>query len=65
MPWRGEKYEEKGYDQLIDYLDSQEQKKGWLISFSGNKKSPRKGGTFEYKNFEIVETIVAYHDNEK
>jgi hypothetical protein len=63
--WRGEAYEEKGYDQLVDYLDSQERKKGWLISFSGNKKSPRAGGMFAYKGFEIVETIIAYRGSEK
>jgi hypothetical protein len=62
--WRGEAYEVKGYDQLTDYLCSQEQKKGWLISFSGNKKSPRKGGTFEHKGFEIAETIIAYREKE-
>jgi hypothetical protein len=63
--WHGEAYEEKGCEQLVDYLDSQEQKKGWLVSFAGNKKSPRASGTFEYRGFEIAETVIAYRDREK
>jgi hypothetical protein len=61
--WHGEQYESDGIDQLSDYLDSQEQKKGWLVSFCGNKNSPREGGTFEHKGFTIAETVIAYRDN--
>jgi len=60
--WRGQQYEESGYAQLADYLDSQGQKKGWLISFSGNKKSPGACSVFEHKGLEIAETVIAYRD---
>jgi len=36
--WYGEKYHKKGLDQLADYLDRQEQKKGYLIIFNPNTK---------------------------
>ncbi|MCL1897066.1 MAG: 9-O-acetyl-N-acetylneuraminate esterase, partial [Clostridiales bacterium] len=60
--WRGRQYEEDGYAQLAGYLDGQEQKKGWLISFSGNKKTPGESKTFEYDGFEIAETVIAYRE---
>jgi hypothetical protein len=58
--WRGEKYENAGLDQLTDYLDAQEQANGWLISFSGNKTTPRKNRIFEHKGFTIHETVISY-----
>jgi len=36
--WYGKKYHKKGLDQLADYLDRQEQKKGYLIIFNPNTK---------------------------
>jgi hypothetical protein len=56
--WRGEAYETKGMDQLIDYLDSQEARKGWLVSFSTNRNAPRESRIFEYKGFVISETVI-------
>ena len=58
--WRGRQYEEDGYAQLADYLDSQDQKKGWLISFSGNKTPPGESSIYKYNGFEIAETIIAF-----
>ena len=39
--WRGEKYEEEGYEQLAGYLDARGVHRGYLLSFCDNKKSPR------------------------
>ena len=60
--WRGRQYEEDGYAQLAGYLDSQGQKKGWLVSFSGNKTPPGESGIHEYNGVEIAETIIAFRD---
>ena len=63
--WRGEKYEEKGIDQLAHYLDYRGQKKGYLLSFCDNQTSPREGKTFIHDGCEIIEVIVAYRDSVK
>ncbi|MDR1558964.1 MAG: ATP-binding protein [Clostridiales bacterium] len=60
--WRGEKAAERGYEQLIGYLESRGQTKGFMLSFTDNKKLPRSGKTFLFNGFEISETIVAYRD---
>jgi len=35
--WHGEEYNKRGEEQLADYLDIYEAKKGWLLSFNFNK----------------------------
>jgi len=58
--WRGEKYEDEGLDQLVDYLESVGRTKGWLISFAPNRRSPRESRIFEYRGFTVNETVIAY-----
>jgi hypothetical protein len=58
--WRGEKYEQDGLDQLADYLESQEQTKGWLISFAPTREAPKESRTFQHRGFTINETVIAY-----
>ena len=35
--WHGEEYNKRGEEQLADYLDIYEAKKGWFLSFNFNK----------------------------
>jgi hypothetical protein len=60
--WRGEAYEADGMKQLASYLKGIGQAKGWLISYSNQKKAPRKGGLVTIDGAEIYEEIVAYRD---
>lgn len=60
--WRGEKYEQSAYDQLIRYLDARGLKKGYLLSFCDNRETPHADRTFQYCGHEICEVIVAYRD---
>ncbi|MCK8816287.1 AAA-like domain-containing protein [Natroniella sulfidigena] len=45
--WRGEKYHQKGLEQLADYLDQQSLEQGYLVSFNFNQNK-------EYKEEEIT-----------
>lgn len=60
--WHGKKYEEKGYDQLVEYLAAREQKKGYLLSFCGNTKKTWQDRDFFYKGYEICEVMVNYRE---
>lgn len=60
--WRGEKYEQSGYDQLIRYLEARGVEKGYMLSFCNNKEAPHEDRTFHYCGHEICEVIVAYRD---
>lgn len=60
--WRGEKYEQSGYDQLVRYLEARDVKKGYMLSFCDNKQAPRQNQTFRYRGHEICEVIEAYRD---
>ena len=60
--WRGEKYEQSGYDQLVRYLEARGMKKGYMLSFCDNKEAPREDRVFQYCGHEICEVIVAYRD---
>lgn len=42
--YHGNAYQEKGIDQLCEYLDYHNQEKGWLISFCFHKKKEKKAG---------------------
>ena len=35
--WRGDQYNKRGEQQLMDYLDSYRQRKGYMLSFCFNK----------------------------
>lgn len=56
--WRGPAYEQKGYDQLVDYLEAKELRQGYLISFSRNRKKPKEDQWLHYKGHDIYEVIV-------
>lgn len=56
--WRGEAYEQKGYGQLAEYLDARGLRKGYMISFSRNKRKPKEDQWLHYKEFDIFEVIV-------
>lgn len=60
--WRGEKYEQNGYDQLVRYLEARGIEKGYMLSFCDNRKMPRKDRTFLHCGHEICEVIIAYRD---
>jgi len=60
--WHGERAASDAYDQLVGYLQGQEQKVGYLLSFCENRKGPREGRVFEHKGCTITEVIIAYRD---
>lgn len=60
--WRGERYEMKGVEQLARYIKYRGQKRGYLLSFCDNLKSPREGMVFTHDGCEITEVIIAYRD---
>jgi hypothetical protein len=62
--WRGEQAAAEGYGQLVSYLKSRGQTRGYLLSFADNRKSPREGRTFLHEGYEIVESVIAYRDKE-
>ncbi|MBQ5512531.1 MAG: hypothetical protein IIT83_02490, partial [Bacteroidales bacterium] len=56
--WRGESYNERGENQLFDYLDFYHADKGYLLSFCFNKKSKPEAKTISLGGREIVEVVV-------
>lgn len=56
--WRGEAYERKGYDQLVDYLEARDAQQGYMVSFSRNKKKLKEDQWIQYKGHDIFEVIV-------
>ncbi|MEN8908104.1 MAG: AAA-like domain-containing protein [Clostridiales bacterium] len=56
--WNGKIYEEKGINQLIDYLDIHRQKIGYLIIFNFNKKKKTSANWLEINGKRIFEIIV-------
>ncbi len=36
--WRGEEYNRRGEEQLVDYLDAYHKDKGYMVSFNFNRK---------------------------
>ncbi len=41
--WRGEAYHQRGIDQLCDYLERQDQSKGYLLIYDLRKKTGKQG----------------------
>ena len=58
--WHGMKYEEKAYDQLVDYLEVRGVEKGYLLSFCSNQSVPYEFREFEHRGHEVCEVIVGY-----
>ena len=56
--WRGEKYHHKGLKQLANYLDINEQEKGYLLIFDFNKDKEYKKEDIIVNGKEIVEVFV-------
>lgn len=56
--WRGESYNERGENQLFDYLDFYHANKGYLLSFCFNKNSKPEAQTISQGGREIVEVVV-------
>ncbi|MBQ9213231.1 MAG: hypothetical protein IJ150_04750, partial [Bacteroidales bacterium] len=56
--WRGESYNERGENQLFDYLDFYHADKGYLLSFCFNKNSKPEARTIAQDGREIVEVVV-------
>ncbi len=56
--WNGAAYEQKGYEQLAEYLAARGLKKGYLVSFCRNVKKPQRERWLRYGPYEICEVIV-------
>jgi hypothetical protein len=56
--WRGEKYQQKGREQLAEYLESYHLDKGYLLSFCFNRDKEVIVRTIECAGKTIVEAVV-------
>ncbi|MGM9978120.1 MAG: GxxExxY protein [Clostridium sp.] len=56
--WRGEEYHERGLKQLVDYLDINNQNKGYLLVFNFNKNKEYKKEELTVEGKEIFEVFV-------
>ncbi|HAN09611.1 MAG TPA: AAA family ATPase, partial [Clostridiales bacterium] len=56
--WHGDKYEDKGIDQLVRYLDIQNEAKGYIVVFSFNKNKEYTREWVEVEGKRIYEVIV-------
>ena len=56
--WRGEEYHEKGLKQLADYLNINNEKKGYLLVFNFNKNKEYKKEKLIIEEKEIFEVFV-------
>ena len=56
--WRGDSYNERGENQLFEYLDFYHTDKGYLLSFCFNKKTKPEAKTINLGGKEIVEVVV-------
>ena len=56
--WRGKEYNERGEEQLAEYLDYFHQKKGYLLSFNFNQKKETGLKTITVGDKVIVEAVV-------
>ena len=56
--WRGNSYNERGEQQLAEYLDFYNITKGYLLSFCFNKKKIPAAKTIKIGDREIVEVVV-------
>jgi hypothetical protein len=56
--WRGNAYNERGEQQLTEYLDYYHVNKGYMLSFCFNQKKDSGVRTIKYGDKEIVEAVV-------
>lgn len=56
--WHGNEYNERGRQQLVDYLDYFHQKKGYMLSFNFNKKKETGIKTITLDDKTIIEAVV-------
>ena len=56
--WRGESYNERGENQLSEYLDYYHIDKGYMLSFCFNKNKVSGGKTIQIGDKEIYEVVV-------
>lgn len=56
--WRGNEYNERGEQQLVDYLEYFHQDKGYLLSFNFNKKKVAGMKTIKVGDKTVVEAVV-------
>ena len=56
--WRGNEYNERGERQLSEYLDYYHLKKGYMLSFSFNKKKEVGVRTIQMGDKQIIEAVV-------
>ncbi|MDO8685491.1 MAG: GxxExxY protein, partial [Clostridiales bacterium] len=56
--WNGEKYEEKGHEQLAEYLEYQLLDKGYMVVFNFNKNKEYKAEWVKVFGKSIFEVIV-------
>lgn len=56
--WHGDEYNERGENQLIDYLEYYHQDKGYMISFNFNKKKQIGVKEIKLRNKTIVEAVL-------
>lgn len=56
--WHGNEYNERGEEQLAEYLDYFHQKKGYLLSFNFNKKKETGMKRIVLGDKTIIEAVV-------
>ena len=56
--WRGNEYNERGRQQLIEYLDYFRLEKGYMLSFNFNKKKKTGVSMITLGDRTIVEAVV-------
>ena len=56
--WRGREYNERGKEQLFEYLDFYKSEKGYLLSFNFNKNKKTGIKELEYNGKQIIEVVV-------
>lgn len=56
--WHGNEYNERGKQQLAEYLDYYHQKKGYMISFNFNKKKETGMKVITVGDKIVVEAVV-------
>jgi hypothetical protein len=58
--WRGEQYAKKGYEQLLDYMESKKVKTGYMLTFDfrKDKNKERKAEWLEFGGKRIFDVII-------
>ncbi len=56
--WRGSEYNQRGEEQLMDYLDAYHLKRGYMISFNFNKKKQTGVKRISLGDKVLIEAVV-------